>query len=110
MNTSNIAVIGDKDSVLCFKAVGVSVFPTAEVDEARKIFEKLIRGDYAVIFITEQLAAGLEEEIQKVAFQPLPSVVLIPNSKGSLGTGAERIRGVVKKAVGADIFSDGEEG
>lgn len=109
MNTSNIAVIGDRDSVLCFRAVGVSVFPTVEVEEARKIFQKLTRGGYAVIFVTEQLAAGLEEEIQSVAFQPLPSVVLIPNSKGSMGFGARRIREIVKKAVGADILADSEE-
>jgi V/A-type H+-transporting ATPase subunit F len=110
VNTSNIAIIGDKDSVLSFKAVGVSVFPTTDVEEARKIFRELIRGDYAVIYITEQLAEGLDDEIQKVAFQPLPSVVLIPNSKGSLGFGSRRIREVVKKAVGADILADSEEG
>jgi V/A-type H+-transporting ATPase subunit F len=110
VNSSNIAIIGDKDSVLCFKAVGVSVFPTADVEEARKIFRRLIQGDYAVIYITEQLAMGLDDEIQKVAYQPLPSVVLIPNSKGSLGFGSRRIREVVKKAVGADILADSEEG
>lgn len=110
MNSSNIAIIGDRDSVLCFKAVGVSVFPTADVGEARKIFRRLIQGDYAVIYITEQLATGLDEEIQKVAYRPLPSVVLIPNSKGSLGFGSRRIREVVKKAVGADILADSEEG
>ena len=110
MNTSNIAIIGDKDSVLCFKAVGVSVFPAAEAEEARKIFRKLVRGNYAVIYITEKLAADLDEDIQEIAFQPLPSVVLIPNSKGSLGFGARRIREIVKKAVGADILADSEEG
>jgi V/A-type H+-transporting ATPase subunit F len=83
----------------------------ADVDEARKVFQKLIRSDsgYAVIFVTEQLAAGLDEEIQQVSFEPLPSVVLIPNSQGSLGLGARRIRDVVKKAVGADILADSEE-
>jgi len=109
VNTSNVAVIGDRDSVLCFKAVGVNVFPTADVEEARRIFQRLIRGDYAVIFVTEQLAEGLDEEIGQVAFQPLPSVVLIPNSQGTLGFGAKRIREVVKKAVGADILADSEE-
>ncbi len=110
MNMSNIAVIGDRDSVLCFRAVGVSVFPTTDDEQAKKIFQKLTRDDYAVIFVTEQLAAGLDEQIQKVAFQPLPSVVLIPNSKGSLGFGMGRIREIVKKAVGADILADEEEG
>jgi V/A-type H+-transporting ATPase subunit F len=107
--TSNVAVLGDRDSILCFRAVGVDVFPVAAPGEARKIFPELVRGEYAVIFVTEQLAAELEEQIQEVAYRPLPSVVLIPNSKGSLGYGSKHIRGVVRKAVGADILAEGEE-
>jgi len=106
---SDVAVIGNRDSVLCFKAVGVSVFPAATGEEARKIFQRLIGQDYAVIFVTERLAVDLEEEIRTVAFQPLPSVVLIPDNKGSLGQGVRHIREVVKKAVGADILADSEE-
>ena len=109
MPTSNVAVIGDRDSVLCFKAVGVDVYPAADPAEAAEIFGRLIRDEYAVIFITEPLAVELDEQIQEVAYRPLPSVVLIPNSKGALGHGSERIREVVKKAVGADIFAEGEE-
>ncbi len=109
MPTSNVAVLGDRDSILCFKAVGVDVFPAAGPEEAAKIFGELVRGEYAVIFVTEQLAVGLDEQIREVAYRPLPSVVLIPNSKGSLGHGSRHIRDVVKKAVGADIFAEGEE-
>jgi V/A-type H+-transporting ATPase subunit F len=104
-----VAVIGDRDSILCFKAVGVNVFPVTEPAEARKIFGELVRGNYAVIFVTEQLATELDEQIQEVAYQPLPSVVLIPNSKGTLGYGSRHIREVVRKAVGADILAEGEE-
>jgi len=107
--TSNVAVLGDRDSILCFKAVGVDVFPAAGPAEAVKIFGELVRGGYAVIFVTEQLAVGLDEQIREVAYRPLPSVVLIPNSKGALGYGSRHIREVVKKAVGADIFAEGEE-
>ena len=109
MPISNVAVIGDRDSILCFRAVGVEVFPTAEPAEAGKIFDRLVREEYAVIFITEPLAVELEEQIQEVAYRPLPSVVLIPNSKGTLGHGSRHIREVVKKAVGADILAQGEE-
>lgn len=30
-----IGVVGDKDSVLAFKAIGIDVFPVVEADEAR---------------------------------------------------------------------------
>jgi V/A-type H+-transporting ATPase subunit F len=110
VRTSDVAVLGDRDSILCFKAVGVDVFPTADPIAASTIFGQLIRDGYAVIFVTEQLAADLDDQIQEVAYQPLPSVVLIPNSKGALGHGVRRIREVVRKAVGADILADSEEG
>jgi len=107
--TSNVAVIGDRDSILCFRAVGVDVFPAADPAGAAAIFDRLVREEYAVIFITEPLAVELNKQIQEVAYRPLPSVVLIPNSKGTLGLGSTHIREVVKKAVGADIFAEGEE-
>ena len=31
-----IGVVGDKDSVLAFKALGIDVFPVVEHDEAKK--------------------------------------------------------------------------
>jgi V/A-type H+-transporting ATPase subunit F len=31
-----IGVVGDKDSVLAFKALGIDVFPVVEADEAKK--------------------------------------------------------------------------
>ena len=36
-----IGVVGDKDSVLAFKALGVDIFPVIEVEEARKTVDKL---------------------------------------------------------------------
>jgi len=95
--------------VLCFRAVGVEVFPTHDPEEAKKIFRRLLKQKYIVIFITEQLAQDLDEEIEEVAYEPLPSVVLIPNNKGSLGLAAARMRETVTKAVGADIFANKEE-
>jgi len=32
-----IGVVGDKDSILAFKALGIDVYPAVEAEEARKI-------------------------------------------------------------------------
>ena len=45
-----IGVVGDKDSVLAFKALGVDVAPVVGVDEARRAVDKMAMNDYAVIF------------------------------------------------------------
>ncbi|NEU04959.1 MULTISPECIES: V-type ATP synthase subunit F [Clostridium] len=99
-----IGVIGDKDSVLAFKAIGVDVFPVVEVEEARKAIDRLARNEYAVIFITEQLAQHLEETIERYTRELLPSIILIPSNQGSLNIGKKRVSDNVEKAVGVNIL------
>ena len=50
-----IGVVGDKDSVLAFKALGVDVAPVVGVDEARRAVDKMAMNDYAVIILSVKL-------------------------------------------------------
>ena len=75
-----IGVVGDKDSVLAFKAIGIDVFPVVEADEARVAVDRMAMNGYAVIFITEQVAVTIEETIERYNKQMLPAVILIPSS------------------------------
>lgn len=109
MSMSNVAVIGDKDSILCFRAVGIGTFPVSEPTEARVVVRRLVQEKVSVIFITEQMAQGMMDLIDELSRASLPSIVLIPNNQGSLGLGMERIQQTVIKAVGADIFGKEEE-
>lgn len=99
-----IAVIGDKDSVLSFKAVGVDVFVSYEKDHARATIDKLAKKDYGVIFVTEELAAKIPNTIDRYDARLVPAIILIPSNKGSLGIGMEKLNKNVEKAVGANIF------
>ncbi|QAA34061.1 V-type ATP synthase subunit F [Clostridium manihotivorum] len=99
-----IAVVGDKDSVLAFKALGLEVFPVFEVEEARKTIDRLAMKDYGVIFVTEQVAKDIEDTIERYNKQTLPAVILIPSNQGSLNIGLRRIRDNVEKAVGVNIL------
>lgn len=42
--TGKIAVVGDKDSVLAFKAIGLEVHAVESADEAATVLKKLARG------------------------------------------------------------------
>ena len=59
-----IAVIGDKDSVLAFKILGVDVFITLGAQEARKTIDRIAKENYGIIFVTEQLAKDIPETIK----------------------------------------------
>lgn len=99
-----IGVVGDKDSVLAFKALGIDVFPVVEADEARKIVDNCAKNDYAVIFVTEQIAQKIEETITRYNEELLPAIILIPSNQGSLNIGLKRISDSVEKAVGVNIL------
>lgn len=99
-----IGVVGDKDSVLAFKALGIDVFPVVSADEARIAVDRLAKNDYAVIFVTEQVAQEIEETIERYTKQVLPAVILIPSNQGTLNIGMKKISDSVEKAVGVNIL------
>ena len=103
-NRYKIAVLGDKDSVLGFKALGLDVYPAETVEEARKTLHTLAKGDYAVVYLTEQYAAGMEADIARYKDELTPAVILIPGKDGSLGIGMANVKSAVERAVGADIL------
>ncbi len=98
-----IAALGDKDSVLGFKALGLDVVPVDSVEEARTSIHRMAKEDYAVIYITEQLAVQLEAELTRYKDSLTPAIILIPGKEGSLGIGMSKITENVIRAVGADI-------
>lgn len=99
-----IGVVGDKDSVLAFKAIGIDVYPVVEVEEARKTIDKMAANNYGVIFVTEQVAKDLTETIERYNRVMVPAIILIPSNQGSLNIGMQRIRDNVEKAVGVNIL------
>lgn len=104
MSNYKIAVLGDKDSVLGFKALGLEVFPAETVEEARRVLHDLARGGYAVIYLTEQYAAHMEAEVSRYKDDLTPAIILIPGKGGSLGIGMANVKKSVERAVGADIL------
>lgn len=102
-----IAVIGDRESVLAFRAVGLSVFPAVDAQEAVKTLKKLVREDFAIIYITEQLYQYMIEEIEEYTDMRIPAIIPIPGKDGSLGIGMTSVKKSVERAVGADILFGG---
>ena len=99
-----IGVVGDKDSILAFKALGVDVYPVLDKDEARKAVDTLAARKYGIIFITEQMAELIQETVERYNKEIVPAVILIPSNQGSLSIGLRRINANVEKAVGSNIL------
>jgi V/A-type H+-transporting ATPase subunit F len=99
-----IAVLGDRESVMGFKALGLDVYPAETVDEARQTLHRLAKEDCAVVYLTEQLGVQMEAEIAHYKDQLTPAIILIPGKEGSLGIGMANVKQTVERAVGADII------
>ena len=103
-----IAVIGGRDTVMGFRALGLETYPAADAAEAGHILRRLTRenDDYAIIYIEENLAAELAHEIDRFKDRPTPAVILIPGREGSMGLGQSALKAAVERAVGTNILGD----
>lgn len=102
-----VAVIGDKNSVLAFRALGLQVFTPLDSAMIRKTIDRCAREGYGIIYITERFAEMAKETVDRYTEKPTPAIILIPDSKGSLGIGLRNISENVHKAVGMDLFENG---
>ena len=75
-----IAVLGDYNSIYGFAALGLDTFPVEDPTEGKEKLNRLAAGEYAVIYITEQLAAQLSAEISKYSEALMPAIIQRPVS------------------------------
>ncbi len=112
-----IAIIGPKDAVLGFKALGLEAHSALNKEQALEALQSLAKktiGEegnekpmYAIIFIIEDLAMDIPaDDYKKLSAAALPAIIPIPGPKGTTGFGLKRISKIVEQAVGSDILGD----
>ena len=99
-----IAVIGDRDSIYGFSALGLDIYPVSDVAEAGKQLKVLTDGRYAVIYITEFLQEELADQISHYRNEKIPAIIPIPGVTGNTGIGILNVKKSVEQAVGSDII------
>ena len=102
--TYQIAVIGDWESVMGFRALGLDTYPVTSVEEAKEQVRTLAKTDCAVIYLTEQLAKDMGDVLSRYKDELRPAIILIPGREGSMGIGKANIQRAIERAVGADIL------
>ncbi len=104
MSEYKIAAIGDRDSVIGFRALGLDVFPVDSAEQAKSTLHRLAKENYAIVYLTEGYARDMSAEIDRYKDAVTPAVILIPGKEGSLGIGLDAVKTAVERAVGADIL------
>ena len=103
-----IAILGDYNRIYGFAALGLDTFPVEDPKEGKEKLNRLAAGEYAVIYITEKLAAQLTAEIDRYSEQLLPAIIQIPGISGNTGAGIDGVKKSVETAVGSDILFSNE--
>jgi V/A-type H+-transporting ATPase subunit F len=101
--TGKTAIVGDGDSIMVFKAAGVSTFPAENEKKAREILRKIAK-EYQIIFLTEDLAQNMTEFLKRFDEEPYPIVLSIPSASGSQGYGVQVLKNAMERALGVDIL------
>ena len=100
----DIAMIGDRDSILGFKALGVAIFSVNSKNESADALRQVVREEFKVAFITEQIAPEPEEIANIIGDNTFPVVTMIPSNRGSTGLAMQRLQRLVRRAAGADVL------
>ncbi len=103
MSGSVLAIVGKKETIMPFLATGAKVVYVKE-KECVKVVDDLIKEGVKIIFFTEEFIEELDEILLKYRTETFPCLIPIPTGRGKTKLAIERIRGVIKKAVGADVF------
>ncbi len=97
-------VIGDESTVAGFGLVGVEGETVESADEAREALKRAFASpDIGIVVISERVAAGLREEMEKYTFgRSFPLIIEIPDRTGPM-PGRVSIRQMVRSAVGISV-------
>ena len=99
-----IAVLGEKEIVKGFTALGLDVLVCEAGDDARKTLRSAAAADkYAVVYVTESCYASLGEERERYVGTLVPAVIPIPGPGPGAGIGHTLLDDMVVKAIGAKL-------
>jgi V/A-type H+/Na+-transporting ATPase subunit F len=104
-----VAVIGDTDSIIGFRALGAAVMEAPSPEAAGESLHRAVDEGFAIVFITEPCFAYHQDYIRSIRSRKLPAIIPIPAITGNTGQGMMQVRESVRKAIGMDILGLDEE-
>lgn len=125
MQQYKIAIVGSRETILGFKALGVEpVYANESAEALEELFAlkgervesggarpdgpvgRESRNKYAIVFVMEDLMTDITpDDYKKLTSDPLPAFIPLPSHLGSTGYGLKKLKGIVERAVGMDILN-----
>lgn len=101
---SNIALIGKKEVIIGFNLTGLQLFPVTDYEEALKALNECAQGNYAIVFIANEIAQTIIVEIEEYQKNLTMAICILPGRVKETELSMSILRKNVEKAVGTDIL------
>lgn len=99
-----VAVVGGRDLVFAFRAMGLKVFSPRNLEEARKVIEVIKEKDFALCFLHESFFEPLSDELKALKDKFCPVVVGFSDYRKVTDHLERAIRELAVKATGSDVL------
>ena len=107
-----VAVIGGRQDILGFSALGFTILEAQDAEAARLALRRATAGvnsdgapdSNAAVDVPQEYAAALAEDIAGFDDVPTPAILPIPSAGSDGGFGMKALHDRVKRAVGSDIL------
>jgi len=101
---NNIAVIGDRDFISGFKALGCVLYPVDDKTDLRAVFNEVIKADFLCIFILESFALKIMDLIEQYKQESRPLIMPLSDFRRDLSLIEDLLSQLTIRAVGQDIL------
>lgn len=101
--SGDLAIVGKKQNILPFLATGARICFIEKGEAEQKVME-LINQGVRVILFTEEFTDELKEVLKRYQTETFPCLIPFSSGEKKSRIAIERLRGIIKKAVGADVF------
>jgi V/A-type H+-transporting ATPase subunit F len=101
---SDIAFIGERDTIWPFKALGNDVFFSDEHESLQQLVNQVLQQQFKIIFITEDAYENVRERMDSFAEESTPTITILPSLKGSRGVALQAIRDSARRAMGVEFI------
>ncbi len=102
-----VAVLGDEDFVMPFRALGLDTFPVEQQREpVVEAAEQIVEQAYALVVVAENVAPDAEAAFAATESKPTPCIVVVPFTTESEGFATEALGKVLKLATGINILQN----
>ena len=101
---AKVAVIGEKDMVFAFKALGFKTYSPRHIDEAREILGGLEKDKIALCFLHQSYFESLQEEREALGKKFAPVVVGFSDYRKITDHLENMMKEMAVKATGSDAL------